>query len=249
MTSGTTDPLALAHTLLRAGMSGNRHDRFEDPDRPETVQAMQIALHVPKVDPPRRTDLLTAAARAVVAVCLDGRVATDPAWRAGLGGWYSHLIRKVARRARNKAWVDVQEVPGVTFDVAGAQARAFVPSAVVDTPTLVRKLQIRGTELPQDAPGEIDPQVPTILIDHGLTMTTGKAAAQVGHASMLLAARQDLEWVRRWAATDFRLNVREVDSLVFTDHARRPGVVTVRDAGFTEVAPDALTVLAFPGSD
>lgn len=247
MTSGTTDPLALAHALLCARVSGNRHDRSEDPDRPETVQAMQIALHVPKADPPRRTDLLAAAARAVVAVCLDDQVATDPAWRAGLEGWYSHLIRKVARRARNKAWEDVQAVPGVTVDAAGAQARAFVPSAVGDTPALVRKLQIRGTELPQDAPGEIDPGVPTILIDHGLAMTTGKAAAQVGHASMLLAARQDLEWVRGWAASGFGLNVREVDSRIFADHVRRPGVVTVRDAGFTEVAPDALTVLAFPG--
>lgn len=244
----STDPLALAHGLLRARVSDNRHDRSEDPDRPETVQAMQIALRVPKVDPPRRTDLLAAAARAVVAVCLDERVATDPSWRAGLEGWYDHLIRKVARRARNKAWDDVQAVPGVTVDVAGAQARAFVPSSVADIPPVVRKLQIQGTELPQDEPGAIEPQVPTILIDRSLHMTTGKAAAQVGHASMLLAARQDLEWVRGWAASGFELNVREVGSAVFADYAERPGVVTVRDAGFTEVAPDALTVLAFPGT-
>ncbi|QGU05429.1 peptidyl-tRNA hydrolase [Corynebacterium comes] len=245
MTLGDTDPLALAHDLLRTRVSDNRHDRSEDPDRPETVQAMQIALHVPKADPPRRTYLLAAAARAVVAVCLDERVSTDPSWRGGLEGWYDHLIRKVARRARNKAWADVQAVPGVTVDVAGAQARAFVPSAVVDTPPVVRKLQIQGTELPQDEPGAIDPQVPTILIDRSLHMSTGKAAAQVGHASMLLAARRDLEWVRGWAARGFVLNVREVDHSVFEEHAGRSGVVTVRDAGFTEVAPDALTVLAF----
>lgn len=247
MTSPDTDPLALAHSLLCSRVSGNRHDRSEDPDRPETVQAMQIALHVPKVDPPRRTDLLTAAARAVVAVCLDERVATDPVWRAGLTGWYDHLIRKVARRARNKAWEDVQSVPGVTVDVAGAQARAFVPSSVAAIPSAVRKLQIQGTELPQDEPGAVDPNVPTILVDRGLHMSTGKAAAQVGHASMLLAADRDLAWVREWAARGFELNVREVGSEVFSQHARLPGVVTVRDAGFTEVAPGALTVLAFVG--
>lgn len=247
MTSPGTDPLALAHDLLRARVSPNRHDRSEDPDRPETVQAMQIALHVPKADPPRRTDLLEAAARAVVAVCLDPRVADDAAWRAGVTGWYDHLIRKVARRARNKAWEDVQAVPGVTVDVGGAQARAFVPSSVADTPPAVRKLQIRGTELPRDEPGDVVPGVPTILIDRGLEMTTGKAAAQVGHASMLLAARRDLEWVRAWAAQEFALNVREVESAVFADHAARPGTVAVRDAGFTEVAPDALTVLAVDG--
>lgn len=84
MTLSGTDPLALAHDLLCARVSDNRHDRSEDPDRPETVQAMQIALHVPKADPPRRTDLLAASARAVVAVCLDERVATDSDWREGL---------------------------------------------------------------------------------------------------------------------------------------------------------------------
>lgn len=242
-----TDPLALAHSLLRARVSDNRHDRSEDPEQPETVQAMQIALHVPRTQPPGRTSLLEAAARAVVAVCLSDRVAEDPAWRAGLEGWYDHLIRKVARRARNKAWLDVQEVPGVTVDVRGAQARAFVPSAVAAVPPPVRKLQIRGTELPQDEPGSGTPGTPTILIDRDLHMTTGKAAAQVGHASMLLAAAQDLEWVRAWAARGFELTVREVPHAEFAAHLSTPGVVTVRDAGYTEVAPDALTVLAVPG--
>ena len=78
-------------------------------------------------------------------------------------------------------------------------------------------------------------------------MTTGKAAAQVGHASMLLAARQDLAWVRAWAAEGFELDVREVPHAQFAEHLDTPGVVTVRDAGYTEVAPDALTVLAVPG--
>lgn len=241
------DRLAFAHGLLVERVSSDRRAHSEDPERPETVQAMQIALHVPKAEPPRRTHLLEAAARAVVKVCLDDRVADDHAWRTGLENWYDHLIRKVARRARNKQWTDVQEVPGVTVAVAGAEARAFVPSAVSEVPAAVRKLQIQGTELPQDEPGEIDPALPTILIDAGLQMTTGKAAAQVGHASMLLAARKDLAWVRRWAETDFALNVREVNPETFAHHARNPLAVTVHDGGFTEVAPDSLTVFAIPG--
>ena len=241
------DPLASAHALLSARVSDNRHDRTEDPDRPETVQAMQIALHVPKAQPPRRTDLLEAAARAVVAVCLADRVAQDPDWRSGLEGWYDRLIRKVARRARNKAWEDVQEIPGITVDVRGAQARAFVPSSVAEVPAAVRKLQIQGTELPPDEPGPPDPGLPTILVDRDLEMSTGKAAAQVGHASMLLAARMGLPEVRDWAARGFDLSVREVPHEEFRAHLDAPGVVAVRDAGYTEVAPDALTVLALPG--
>lgn len=241
-----TDPLAAAHSLLRARVSENRHERHEDPSRPETVQAMQIALHVPKPQPPRRTDLLEAAARAVVAVCLAPQVATDPQWRAGLEGWYDHLIRKVARRARNKAWDDIQAVPGITVDVRGAQARAFVPSSVAAVPAPVRKLQIQGTELPQDEPGPADPRWPVILIDADLDMSTGKAAAQVGHASMLLAARLTLDEVREWAGSGFALAVREIPNAEFVAHLDSPGALPVRDAGFTEVAPDALTVLAVP---
>ncbi len=242
--TGTVDPLSVAHGLLVTRMSSGPHS--EDPDRPETVQAMQIALHVPKADPPRRTDLLAAAARAVVRACLDERVATDPAWRESMENWYGHLIRKVARRARNKQWADVQDLPGVTVAVDGAEARAFRPSAVCRVPPAVRKLQIQGTELPQDAPGEPDPALPTILVDAGLRMSLGKAAAQVGHASMLLAARLDLDGVRDWAERDFALNVREVPSPVFARHAAESAAVRVRDAGFTEVAPDSLTVCALP---
>jgi len=242
------DPLADAHALLCARVSDNRHDHSEDPARPETVQAMQIALHVPKTRPPARSDLLEAAARAVVAVCLAPEAATDPAWRAGLEGWYDHLIRKVARRARNKAWEDVQSVPGVTVDARGAQARAFVPSSVAEVPAPVRKLQIQGTELPPDEPGPVDRTHPLILVDADLEMSTGKAAAQVGHASMLLAASLDLPAVRAWADTGFALAVREVPHAEFATYLDAPGVVTVRDAGYTEVAPDALTVLAVPGA-
>ncbi|MDO5669006.1 MAG: aminoacyl-tRNA hydrolase [Corynebacterium sp.] len=242
------DELARAHDLLRARVSDDRRARSEDPKRPETIQAMQIALHMPKQDPPARSDLLEAAARAVVAVCLAPQVVSDPKWRAGLTGWYDHLIRKVARRARNKAWEDVQAVPGVTIDVRGAKARAFVPSSVAEVPPEVRKLQITGTELPADEPAPADRHQPLILVDADLHMSTGKAAAQVGHASMLLAAALSLDEVRAWAACGFALDVREVPHAEFCSYLREPGVVTVRDAGYTEVAADSLTVLALPAA-
>ncbi|GAB2515813.1 peptidyl-tRNA hydrolase [Corynebacterium atrinae] len=239
-----TDSLAFAHALLVERVSSDRRARSEDPNDPETVQAMQIALHLPKVNPPRRTDLLEAAARAVVSVCLAEEVATDDRWRIGLESWYGHLIRKVARRARNKAWEEVQAIPGVTIDAAGALARAFVPTAVSRVPAAVRKLQIHGTELPADDPGPVDPTVPLIVIDGGLSMTTGKAAAQVGHASMLLAAARDLAWVRGWAEKGFPLNVREVTSAEFRQESDRLGAVVVRDGGYTEVEPGARTAVA-----
>ncbi len=236
--------LLSAHTLLASRVHDGPHS--EDPSDPGTVQAMQIALNIPKIDPPRRTDVLEASARCVVKLCLDERVAADPEFRAALERWYDHLIRKVTRRARNAAWEKVQSLTGVTVTDDSAQVRAFLPSAVTDVPADIRKLQISGTELPSDAPGPIDGSVPVIYIDGGLKMTLGKAAAQVGHASMLLAARQPFEWVEQWAADDFLLHVREVNSEEFVTKVVAPGAVPVRDAGFTEVAPNSVTVVAVP---
>jgi hypothetical protein len=44
----------------------------------------------------------------------------------------------VARRARNKKWRDVQEVPGVTVSVGTASARAFLPCPVHRTAAVVQ---------------------------------------------------------------------------------------------------------------
>lgn len=237
--------LAAAHELLVSRVTADRHAHSEDPDDPATVQAMQIALHIPKQERPSRTALLEAAARAVVAVCLDDRVITDPQWNIGVTRWYDRLIRKIARRGRNQPWRDVQLVPGVTVDNNGATARAFVPSSVALIPPQVKKLQIQGTDLPLEHPQEIAPGMPLIAINPALGMTVGKAAAQVGHASMLLAAAQPAGWVNMWAGTGFTLQVRE-DAESFASYRQREEAVIIRDAGFTEVAPDSVTAVAVP---
>lgn len=237
------DAFASAHALLAELVERDYRQRSEDPSDPATVQAMQLAMNLPKQDPPPRNRVLVEAAQAVVAVCLDERSGADGFWRERLAGWYSHRIRKVARRARNKAWDDVQALPGVT--VGGV--RAFVPSAVGNVPHAIAKLQIKGTELDDDHSSQpLDPSLPTIVVDASLGMTLGKAAAQVGHASMLYAANLDVDAAREWAASGFALNVREVGADEFADAARRPGAVPVRDAGYTEVAPGSVTVVALP---
>jgi peptidyl-tRNA hydrolase len=87
-------------------------------------------------------------------------------------------------------------------------------------------------------------------------MSTGKAAAQVGHASMLLAALLAADGhaatLDRWAADGYRCAVRTASVQQWTDLAvgnrpdqawRERGILAVRDAGFTEVAPGTVTVL------
>ncbi|MGW0016721.1 peptidyl-tRNA hydrolase [Rhodococcus sp. NPDC003382] len=240
------------HRVLTRGY-GHR----PDPDDPAAVLAMPIVLHIPKQNPPRRSALLEAAATATIALCLDPRVGPDAdgqpgPWQDAYLAWNDARIRKVSRRARGAQWLAAQDVDGITVDHDGAQARALVPGPVGDLDPRISRLQIGGTDLPHDDPGDPDPGIPVLWIDAGLDMTVGKAAAQVGHAVMLLAGVLDEDAVRAWAADGYRCAVRDADperwkELRARAEAGRGPVAAVRDAGFTEVAPGSMTVIAVAG--
>lgn len=240
---------AVAHERLTAVRHRTWRDDPEDPDRPETIQAMPMVLHVPKNPVPEREALLEAAGAAVVACCLDERAGGDTAFAGALTRWYGLRIRKIARRARATKWDRVQALPGVTAEVRGCAARAFIPGPVSETPAELSKLQIEGTDVPPGAPApEASGPHALVHVDGGLGMSVGKAAAQVGHATMLLAAAMDVGAAWEWARTGWATVIREVPRGEFTVAAARaraasPGAVVV-DAGFTEVAPGAVTACA-----
>ncbi|MFC9787882.1 peptidyl-tRNA hydrolase [Rhodococcus sp. NPDC127528] len=235
------------HAVLAAGY-GDR----PDPEDPSLVLAMPLVLHIPKAAPPARSALLAAAATATVALCLDERVGAgedgEPGpWSADYRSWTGARIRKVARRARGAQWLAAQAVDGVTADVGGAQARALVPGPVGALDPRIRKLQIGGTDLDHDRPDDPHDGTVVLWVDGSLGMTVGKAAAQVGHAAMILAGAMTAERAWLWARDGFRCAVRDADpdrwsTLVGELAAGR--AVAVRDAGFTEVAPGSTTVIA-----
>ncbi len=230
------------HAELAHGYGGSG-----DPEDPALVQAMQIVLHIPKDEPPRRSSLLAAAATAVVALCMDPRVGAEGEWEQRYLTWKRSRIRKVARRARGAQWLAAGAVDGVTVEHAGAQARALVPGAVGDIDSRIRKLQIGGTDLEHDAPGPIDSDIPVLWVNAELGMTVGKAAAQVGHASMLLAGALPVRQVYTWSLRGYRCAVRDAEPEQWSslcDRVRRGSATAVRDAGFTEVAPGSMTVIA-----
>nr|WP_228541337.1 peptidyl-tRNA hydrolase [Nocardia sp. XZ_19_369] len=213
------------------------------------VQAMQIVLHLPKVDPPPRSAVLAAAATASVALCLDERVGPGGEWAERYLAWKRSRIRKVSRRARGAQWLAANEVDGVTVEVEGVQARALVPGPVGEVDPRIKRLQIGGTDLEHDEPGPADPELPVLWVNSALGMTVGKAAAQVGHASMLLAGALSAAQALRWAEREFRCSVRDADEGLWrtlADQVARGTAVAVRDAGFTEVAPGSMTVIAVP---
>jgi peptidyl-tRNA hydrolase len=212
------------------------------PEPDGVVRAMPVVLRLERPPAPR-TPVLEAAARAALAVCLDPRAEPGGEWHEAVATWIGSRIRKIARRARGVHWTAVQGLPGVTVDVAGAQVRALLPGPVDAVPKVVARLQIGGTDVPDDGPGPPPAGAPVIWLNAELGMTVGKAAAQVGHASMLDAAARGLREVPPYA-------VRSAGPARWAELCRaveRGAAVAVRDAGFTEVAPGTITAITTPG--
>ncbi|GEL22527.1 hypothetical protein PSU4_14810 [Pseudonocardia sulfidoxydans NBRC 16205] len=215
--------------------------REVSPEADGVVRAMPVVLRIER-ELPDRTALLEAAARAALAVCVDPRAGVDGEWHDQVLTWVDGRIRKIARRARGAHWAAVQEQPGVTVAVDGAEARALLPGPVDDVPRTVARLQIGGTDLPADDPGPVPAGVPVIWVNPTVAMTVGKAAAQVGHASMIDAAVRGLDEVPPYAVrTPGRERWAELTAAV-----DRGDAVAVRDAGFTEVDPGTMTCVVTP---
>ena len=225
-----------------SALFGRAYDEEDDPGK---VRAMPVVLRVER-DLPGRTALLEAAAAAAVALCLDERAQPEGEWHEDVHDWIDGRIRKVSRRARGAHWAAVQDQPGVTVSVGGAEARALLPWRVAETPKVVSRLQISGTELPLDTPGPAPDGVPVLWVNPGVEMTVGKLAAQVGHGSMLLAALAEADGIdlSDW---DFHCAVRTAAPSQWQALAEgtwpQDRVVAVRDAGFTEVDPGTVTVV------
>ncbi len=246
------------------------------PDLPPEAEpwALSLVVRVEReapdgaAGPPAHTDVLVAAARAVIALLTDPRT-TDPDGELhdAVRRWRGQRIRKIGRRARGARWDRTAALPHVEAsadDVGGparpAVVRAFAPHPRDDAPRLLRDLQVGGLELTDDHPDR-DHGIPlhlpapavhdhgregpvlVVRLSPGVAMSTGKAVAQVGHAAQLALERLDRATVSAWLATSGPrgVAVRVVTGAPVLPPGRR---VDVRDAGYTEVAPGTVTVSA-----
>lgn len=198
--------------------------------------ALQLAVRYDKADLPTHDAVCAAAARAVVTLLADPRARGEGEWVGSVRRWRDGRIRKLVRRARGVRWDNVQELPGVTVSEEGAQVRAFVPLPARPLPPELDALQVSGTSFPVGEPDPPQQRVVTIGISPYVDLSTGKAAAQCGHAAQLaweaLVAARDSLTLRAWYDDDWRVAVVHPDRPTW-DRLAAP--VRVVDAGFTEL--------------
>lgn len=237
-------------------------DREEDPAQ---VRAIQLVLRLERGEPPSWHDALALAATGCAAMCLDTRSEPGGEWHEAIDAYCRGHIRKVARRARGTQWEATAALPGLTLTREPrdgghtTQVRVLVPGLVTQLDKRVSKLQVGGTDVPLDPPPAAPATGPLLtcyLPDDG-NLTAGKLMAQTGHAGMIaaaLAAADDQDVLGRWRDAGCPARVETVDAagwgaLLAAVHEpapawRRERLFAVRDAGFTEVAPGTVTVVA-----
>jgi hypothetical protein len=207
-------------------------------DRDESeIRALPIVLDLEKSLDLSHEDALLATAAAIRDYFLSEEIRDGGDWHEATSLWLDGRIRKLAKRARASAWDAVTDVPGVIGSYGDAVVWVMPPTLVTDQNPAVKKLQVQGLDLPS-RPIESDDRAEILIaLNPEVEMTTGKSMAQVGHAVQLAIMSASAEQLFRWELD------RPVITLVSFE-SRESWGVEVRDAGFTEVAPNTLTVVA-----
>ncbi|MER7213060.1 aminoacyl-tRNA hydrolase [Streptosporangium sp. NPDC000239] len=207
-------------------------------------RVLPLVVRIERADPPRRTDALEAAALAVLTLLDDPRAADGGEWAEQVKAWETLGIRKVVRRARGAEWRRVLDLPGITVTSGTAEVRVHPPVPLDDWPRDLSRLQVSGTDLTDpEEPGPAPDGDALLWVNPTLEMSAGKTMAQVGHAAQLAWWGSDEAARRSWRERGLICAVRTAETGRWAG-LTGSGLPTVRDAGFTEIAPGSCTVVA-----
>lgn len=186
---------------------------------------------------------IKCAAVASALAWLHTRQTTPEPWNAWLSGRFTKTVRRAPRAKLDRI---ADELGAVTVHLGESRATALAPVRYEELPRDIAKLQVSGTELPACTGREPrrDRAPVRLLVDRDLT--TGKAAAQGAHALFAWALKADQANLEAWHEYPLTVQVQMVDRHALEAAATHTGAVVIRDAGFTEVAPDTLTAVALP---
>lgn len=220
-----------------------QHQAADRDAAPQFVLPLVVRLE--RDAPPRRTDALETAARAVLTLLSDERAtAEDGEWTRAVRDWQDARIRKVVRRARGAEWRRAEALPGITLTGGSAQVRVFPPVPLDGWPKDLARLQVSGTELDDpEPPPPAGPAQPVLWLNPDVTMSAGKAMAQAGHGAQLAWWELSDAERKSWREAGFPLAVRTAAPRAWAG-LTGSGLPVVRDAGFTEIAPGSCTVVA-----
>ncbi len=223
-------------------------------DDPEAVRARSeqedpwvMYLVVRRERLPSLGELLAASATAAVR-CVD-QWRDHPAWRAGFDAWLDRSFRKVCLRASEKDWAKLQGYDqGLGHARGGAVLCALPPRTKSQRDKLLVNLQAFTTgDFAEDLGDETAEPAMRLVRNEGVTMSAGKALAQVAHASLHacgLFEREDPGAFARWRAAGLPCVLRGADARAWSALKQAEPVAVVRDAGLTEVTPGSETFLA-----
>lgn len=236
----TTDPIT---TNERTADTDPFAHRAEDRDAsPQFV--LPLVVRIERDAPPARTDALETAARAVLTLLTDERSVGEGEWAEAVRDWQDGRIRKVVRRARGAEWRRAEALPGITVHGEKAQVRVFPPVPLDGWPKDLARLQVSGTDLDDpEPPSPPADGVPVLWFNPSVPMTAGKAMAQAGHGAQLGWWDLSAQRAEAWEREGFPLAVREATREQWV-RLLAADLPTVRDAGFTEIAPGSVTVIA-----
>ncbi len=252
---------------------GLSEDQIVD-DRDEAaddVRAMQLVIRLERTAGPSWHAAVGLAATAAARLCLDPRSEPGGDWHDAVAAYCAGHIRKVTRRARGAQWAALADLPGLALTDGDTELTALLPGRIAELDKRVSRLQVGGTDLPVDEPPAVDPlrqaqdgastgsgnRALRLWLPPEPVMTLGKAMAQTGHAGMIAAAllaEHDPAGLAAWAAAGCPVVARRIDAGGWPtlrerlDDAGRAWLgsrlLAVRDAGFTEIAPGTITVIA-----